>query len=143
MRPRFFVGLDLAQMVDYTAVALVERVETAREWDAVGFTWKKQTGLRVRYLERLARASQGYVGSEIEQAIVDAMYIGFNADRRPFTTDDVAAALKKQVPLSVSSRETIDMLRDWLREGRAQSASFQEVNEAEEQFVPVGPDTKK
>jgi AAA+ superfamily predicted ATPase len=87
-------------------------------------------------LARLARESEGYVGAEIEQAIIDAMYVGFNAGRE-LTSDDIAAALKRQVPLSVSSRETIGMLRNWLREGRAQSASFQQVGEAEQQFVPL------
>jgi AAA+ superfamily predicted ATPase len=87
-------------------------------------------------LDRLARASEGYVGAEIEQAIVEAMYVGFNAGRE-FTTEDIAAALKRQVPLSVSSRETVGMLRNWLREGRAQSASFAEAREAEQQFVPL------
>ena len=86
---------------------------------------------------RLAKESEGYVGSEIEQAIIDAMYIGFNDGQREFTTDDVAAALQRQVPLSVSQRETIHALRSWLQEGRAQSASFQEVREAQQQFVPL------
>ncbi|MFQ5931371.1 MAG: AAA family ATPase [Nitrospiraceae bacterium] len=85
---------------------------------------------------RLARESEGYVGAEIEQAIIDAMYVGFNGGRE-FTTDDISATLKRQVPLSVSQRETIGALRNWLREGRAQSASFQEIREAEQQFVPL------
>jgi AAA+ superfamily predicted ATPase len=85
---------------------------------------------------RLARESQGYVGAEIEQAIIDAMYVGFNA-KREFTAEDISAALKRQVPLSVSQRETIEALRNWLREGRAQSGSFQELQEAEQQFVPL------
>ncbi|MEU6717015.1 AAA family ATPase [Nonomuraea sp. NPDC046802] len=88
---------------------------------------------------RLAQRSEGYVGAEIEQAIVDAMYVGFNQDRE-FTTDDVVAALDRQVPLSVSQRETIAALRTWLREGRAQSASFAEAFEAERRFVvPLEP----
>ena len=74
---------------------------------------------------RLAEESDGYVGAEIEQAIIDAMYIGFNAARE-FTTEDVSAALGRQVPLSLSQREAIDGLRDWLHSGRAQSASFAE-----------------
>ncbi len=86
--------------------------------------------------ERLARESEGYVGAEIEQAIIDAMYVGFN-EGREFSTADISAALKRQVPLSVSQRETIGALRNWLREGRAQSASFQEIREAEQQFVPL------
>ena len=74
-------------------------------------------------LERLARESEGYVGAELEQAIVDAMYVGFNDQRREFTTEDIAEAIGRQVPLSVSQRETVAALRSWLREGRAQSAS--------------------
>ena len=85
---------------------------------------------------RLARESQKYVGAEIEQAIIDAMYVGFNANRE-FDTADISVALKRQVPLAVSQQETIGALRNWLREGRAQSASFQEIREAEQQFVPL------
>ena len=84
----------------------------------------------------LARASEGYVGAEIEQAIIDAMYVGFN-QKREFTTDDILAALKRQVSLSISQKETIEALRSWLREGRAQSASFEEIGQAEQGFVPL------
>jgi hypothetical protein len=91
---------------------------------------------KLRSVAQLAQLAEGYVGAEIEQAVIEAMYVGFNAQRE-FTTADVAAALKRQVPLLVSSRETIDALRQWLREGRAQSASFREVKEALEHFVPV------
>ncbi|MGH9831432.1 MAG: AAA family ATPase, partial [Blastocatellia bacterium] len=72
---------------------------------------------------------------------IDAMYVGFNAQRE-FTSEDISAALKRQVPLSVSQRETVGSLRNWLREGRAQSASFQEIREAEQQFVPLQLDLK-
>ena len=88
-------------------------------------------------LSRLAKASRGFVGSEIEQAVIDAMYIGFNDREREFTTEDILAALRHQVPLSVSQREQIEKLRGWLREGRAQSASFSDAADAESQFVPI------
>ena len=90
---------------------------------------------------QLARQSQGYVGAEIEQAIIDGMYVGFNQGRE-FTTSDLSHALKRQVPLSVSQQETIEGLRRWLKEGRAQSASFEEIREAEQQFVPLQLDLK-
>lgn len=73
----------------------------------------------------LASLAEDYVGAEIEQALIDAMYVGFN-EGREFTTTDIAAALKRQVPLAVAQREVIDSLRDWLRQGRAQSASRRE-----------------
>jgi len=93
-------------------------------------------------IEDLASLSQGYVGAEIEQAIIDAMYVGFN-EARELTTDDVRTALKRQVPLSISQRETVGALRLWLREGRAQSASFREVAQAEQEFVPLQLNLKK
>mgnify|MGYP000843928791 CR=1 FL=1 len=90
-------------------------------------------------LDRLAAESYGYVGSEIEQAIIDAMYIGFNDSQREFTTQDISTALKRQVPLSISHRERIMALRAWLAEGRAQSASFYESGEAATRFVAIDP----
>ncbi len=87
-------------------------------------------------IERLAQESEGYVGAEIEQAVIDAMYVGFNHERE-FTTEDISAALQRLVPLSVSQREIVQALRQWLRQGRAQSASFEESHEAEGQFVPL------
>ncbi len=91
-------------------------------------------------LDALAQASEGYVGSEIEQGIVDAMYLAFNdpqAPGRDFTSDDVLAALRRLVPLCRSQREQIEALRQWLRDGRAQSASYQETRTAEEHFVKL------
>ncbi len=88
-------------------------------------------------LAALVAASEGYVGSEIEQAVIDAMYIGFNDHNREFTTADILNALQHQVPLSVSQRETIEALRAWLKEGRAQSASFQSAGDAAAQAVRI------
>ncbi len=94
-------------------------------------------------LETLSAACEGYVGAEIEQAIIDAMYIGFNDDQREFTSQDILDAIRRQVPLSISQRETIEMLRNWLREGRAQSASFRETTEAENRFVRIQLDLRQ
>jgi SpoVK/Ycf46/Vps4 family AAA+-type ATPase len=100
---------------------------------------KKNRDSRGFELDALGRAAEGYVGAEIEQAVVDAMYQGFNDGRREFTSEDILVALRALVPLSRSQREVVEALRNWLREGRAKSASFQEVREAEEKFVPVMP----
>ncbi|MEM5776538.1 MAG: hypothetical protein AAGU05_16160, partial [Anaerolineaceae bacterium] len=93
-------------------------------------------------LDALSAICEGYVGAEIEQAIIDAMYIGFNDNQREFTTQDILDAFRRQVPLSISQRETIEMLRNWLREGRAQSASFRETTEAENRFVRIQLDLR-
>jgi SpoVK/Ycf46/Vps4 family AAA+-type ATPase len=74
-------------------------------------------------IRRLAVECDGYTGAELEQAIVDALYQAF-ADDRDIRTEDIIAAIARTVPLSKSQREVIERLRSWLREGRAQSASF-------------------
>ena len=54
---------------------LEERVEI------VGVHLRRRSRLPADYdLAELARWSEGFVGAEIEQAIVDAMYVGFNED---------------------------------------------------------------
>lgn len=85
-------------------------------------------------VHHLARLSDGYTGAELEQAIIDAMYQAF-ADRRDIHTGDVELAIERAVPVSKSQREAIENLRSWLREGRAQSASFAEVAQAEKAQV--------
>jgi AAA+ superfamily predicted ATPase len=87
---------------------------------------KRRRPLQGFDVDALADASSGYVGAEIEQAVVDAMYMAFGDRENPgrdFTTADILAALSKQVPISHSHREIIERLRKWLSEGRAQSAS--------------------
>jgi hypothetical protein len=91
-------------------------------------------------LERLALVSEGHVGSEIEQAVIDAMYQAFNdpdSQAREFNTDDIARAMERLVPMSRSQKEMIEHLRRWLTEGRAQSASFAASEQARQRFVPI------
>lgn len=77
-------------------------------------------------IDILANASEGYVGSEIEQAIINANYNAVSdlSGARDFTTEDVLLAIKELVPLSRSQREAILALRTWLEEGRAKSATW-------------------
>ena len=51
---RGFVGLDLGQRQDFTALAVLERVESKGAWDAWQMAWKKVVTLRLRHLERVA-----------------------------------------------------------------------------------------
>jgi hypothetical protein len=50
---RFFVGLDLGQSHDFTAIAVVERVESVGEFDKAVWAPRKAVAARLRYLERL------------------------------------------------------------------------------------------
>jgi AAA+ superfamily predicted ATPase len=72
-------------------------------------------------LDRLAADSGGFSGAEIEQAVVSGLYLAFEEERE-VTTGDVSAALKQTVPLSVTMREEIALVRRWAK-GRARPAS--------------------
>jgi hypothetical protein len=50
---RYFVGVDLGQSRDFTAIAAVERVELQGGWEAAVWAWRKETKLRLRFLERV------------------------------------------------------------------------------------------
>ncbi len=92
----------------------------------------------------IVAATEGFVGAEIEQAVIDALFDAFS-DRdtpgREVVSADVVAACGRLVPLSRSARETIGALRQWLAEGRAVSASFREAQQAQKSFVaiPIDP----
>ncbi len=63
-------------------------------------------------LNALAAATAGYSGAEIEQAVISAMYDAFNLGR-DITTEDILKVAGQSVPLSMTMKEKIDMLRYW------------------------------
>ena len=50
----WFIGADLGQSQDPTALAVLERAELKGEFDPAVFAWRKEVALRLRYLERVA-----------------------------------------------------------------------------------------
>ena len=87
-------------------------------------------------IDQLVEASSGYVGAEIEHAVVDGLFLAF-AEEQELTTEHIVQAIKKLVPLSVAQRERVAYLRRWLVEGRAQSASYADDDEPESHFVEL------
>ena len=66
-------------------------------------------------LDALARASDGFSGAEIEQAIVAALYSA-HAQDRPLATDLVMEELRLTRPLSVTMSEHVGRLRAWAKD---------------------------
>ena len=63
-------------------------------------------------LHGLADLTEGFSGAEIEQAVVAGLFEAY-ASRRPLAVDDLHAAVRTTVPLSVTSSEQIARLRAW------------------------------
>jgi hypothetical protein len=83
--------------------------------------WNIHLGLRKQNsktfdLGKIVGASDGFSGSEIEQAVVTALYRALH-QKTPLTTDLLIEELTHTVPLSVTRREDIDALRQ-TAEGR-------------------------
>jgi ATP-dependent 26S proteasome regulatory subunit len=81
-------------------------------------------------LEALARASDGYSGAEIEEAIISSMFDSFY-DKQELSSDRLLNSLRQTVPLSTTMKEDIDALRQWAV-GRARPATSPEAG-------PEGP----
>ncbi len=80
-------------------------------------------------LDRLAEASAGFSGAEIDEAIVSGLYESFAAGEE-FGTAHIEGALRATVPLSKTMEADLDKLRGWA-EGRARPASIRETRTVE------------
>jgi len=78
-------------------------------------------------VESLVAGSDGFTGSEIEQAFVDSLYAAF-ADSREPTDEDVTQALASTVPLSRLMADQLDGLRRWAQ-GRTRPATTQNTTQ--------------
>ncbi|MGD9642056.1 MAG: AAA family ATPase [Elusimicrobiales bacterium] len=63
----------------------------------------------------LAKASEGFSGAEIEQAVISALYSASGANEK-ISTRHVLEQLRLTRPLSVIKAEAVDFIRGWARE---------------------------
>lgn len=73
---------------------------------------------------KLAEATEGFIGAEIEQVVISALFEAF-AESRALAWSDFARAIKTTVPLSVTQAERIGRIRAWANQ-RAVAASAPE-----------------
>jgi SpoVK/Ycf46/Vps4 family AAA+-type ATPase len=72
-------------------------------------------------LARLAAATDGFSGAEIEQSVISALYDVFYGNRE-LVTEDLLRSAGETVPLFKTMSERISELRAWAQ-GRARLAS--------------------
>ena len=99
--------------------------------EILGIHLKKKKRVPEDYeLEELAKASKGFSGAELEEAIKEAMFQAFDRGEE-FKTQDIKDAIGKTYPLSKTMGEMIKHLREWAK-NRAVSASVEECEVIEE-----------
>jgi SpoVK/Ycf46/Vps4 family AAA+-type ATPase len=72
-------------------------------------------------LEKIVSTTQGFSGSEIEQAVISALYDAFD-DKRDIDTETIVHSCQEIIPLSYTMKEGIDAMREWAK-ARARIAS--------------------
>ncbi len=73
---------------------------------------KREQNIENINLKKLAEASDGFTGSEIEQAVVSTLYHCY-AEEQSMSTKSILQALEETRPLSVIMAEKIQGLREW------------------------------
>ena len=63
-------------------------------------------------LDKIATATKGYSGAEIDAAVQGAMYAAYS-EKKPLSTQYVLNAIAQTVPLSTTRAEEIAALRQW------------------------------
>ena len=63
-------------------------------------------------INKLVSRTEGFVGAEIEQAVISAVFEAF-ADNRILQEEDLINAIGDTIPLSVTQEEVISKLREW------------------------------
>ena len=81
-------------------------------------------GFAPRLLEVLADKTEGFVGAEIEQIVISALYEAF-FQNRVLEIHDLTEVIARMIPLSVTQKEQIKALREWANV-RAVSATEKE-----------------
>jgi ATPase family associated with various cellular activities (AAA) len=105
----FFVDLpNQAERKQIFSIQLAKRKRNPAEFD----------------LDKVALASKGYSGAEIDAAVQGALYAAYS-EKKPVTTQSLIDALGQTVPLSTTRAEEIEALRQWART-RAVPASVQD-----------------
>lgn len=63
-------------------------------------------------IDELVEKTEGFVGAEIEQAVISAVFDAFAEDRK-LHEEDLFKAIENTVPLSVTQAEQIEKIREW------------------------------
>lgn len=84
-----------------------------------------------KLLDRLSKETEGFVGAEIEQSVISALFEAYSQNRE-LQEEDLFKVIKNTVPLSTTQSEQILAIREWANE-RAVSAT---AHDEQYNYVP-------
>jgi len=78
-------------------------------------------------LEKLADASEGFVGREIRNTIQDALGNAFDEGAKPLTTDHIVKAMKDVTPITTQKKDILDAMIRWAEENAINASDDEEA----------------
>ncbi len=90
-------------------------------------------------LDHLADLSEGYVGAEIEQIVIDGLFEAY-AEQRAVRLEDFERAIRNTVPLSVTQAEQIRAIRDWANVRAVSATPKEDLEEYKKEPEEKGPE---
>ena len=97
-------------------------------------------------LNKLAEITEGFVGAEIEQVVISALFEAFS-ENRTLSEEDLYKVIKNTVPLSTTQSEQILAIREWANEravaATAHDESYNYVPEETEEQIERKKKEKK
>ena len=94
------------------------------------------------FSEKIVQISDGFTGADLESTVRDLAYRSIANSNFVLDEENIVTAFNNVVPLSQTSPEKIESIRDWGRE-RAVPASGKPIGEEELSQKKSGPKTRK
>ena len=93
-------------------------------------------------LSKLAKATEGFGGSEIEQAVISALFEAFSQDRT-LIEEDLFKVINNTVPLSTTQAEQILTIRSWANDRAVAATAQSDRNDYSQEESPEVIEKKK
>ena len=93
-------------------------------------------------LQKLASMTEGFIGAEIEQVVISALYEAF-FENRALTFNDLEKTIKNTVPLSTTQKEQILTLRAWANVRAVAATKKEDLTNYKEQHPQESKEEKK
>lgn len=93
-------------------------------------------------LQKLASMTEGFIGAEIEQVVISALYEAF-FENRALTFNDLEKTIKNTVPLSTTQKEQILTLRAWANVRAVAATKKEDLTNYKEQHPQESKEVEK
>jgi SpoVK/Ycf46/Vps4 family AAA+-type ATPase len=84
---------------------------------------RKQDPSKIKCLDKAVEFSEGYVGSEIEAAVAEAVNQAFHTGAKAVTVHDIIQQLNVMKPISVAFKDDFDAMAKWAQNNARMSST--------------------